>query len=176
MLPALDYYGIKFVITGIIGCFLGSLTSHLNWDQAMKTLVRPSFIVICGALILLYYVIMFYLGRRCGPVKVYYHLIPTVIMILFIYVTSYCLVLNNILLVRIPIRTLSRNILFAYLFHIMVINILFFFIRKDSLDFFETSMIGFFILVFTIATCFFVDFLNSRSAFCEKIYATFFKL
>jgi len=172
----LNYYGVKFLLIGIIGCLIGKLASNLDWSRALKTLSRSYATIICGILILIYYATMFLFSKQSGPIKVHYHLIPTVIMMFFVYILSYDFQLNDKLLIKIPNKTLSKNILFAYLFHLLVINILFLFIRKDSLSFFGTSVLALFVLSFTIATCYFVDFLNLKSVISARIYSSLFKL
>ena len=171
-----NYYGVKFVITGIIGCCLGNLSGNLDWDKTMKAFSRRVLVIIFGILIILYYTIIFYLEKGIDSFRLYYHLIPTVMILFFVYMLSYDFQLSKKLVIKIPNQTLSKNMLFAYLFHIFVINVLFLFIRKDSLAFFQTSLLAFLVLFFTTTICCFVDLLNSKSVVSKKIYSSVFKL
>jgi len=172
----LHYFGVIFLLIGLIGCLMGKLLSSVDWDRALKKFPISSATIICGIFILFYYAAIILFSKKSETVIVHNHLIPTIIMLFFVYILSYDFQLSEKLLIKIPTIILSKHILFAYLFHILVINILFFFIRKDSLSFFGTSVLALFVLFFTIATCYFVDFLNLKSVILARIYSSLFKL
>ena len=172
----LNYYGIKLLFIGLIGCLTGNLACNLDWDRTLKKLSNNSITTISGIAVLFYYTALIFFTTKSTPITVYYQVIPTIIMLFFVYMLSYDFRLSESLLIKIPNKVLAKYMLFAYLFHILVINLLFLVIEKDSLDFFGTSILALFVLSFTIATCHFVDFLNLKSPVLAKIYSRIFKL
>lgn len=175
-LNLLNYYGIKFMFVGLIGCLLGKLISDLDWSHALKTVVRSTGAIIGGIAVLSYYAILLFFSNKGSPINVYYHLIPSIAILFFVYMLSYDVRLGEWLVIKILNKTLGRYMLFAYLFHILVINSLFIFIPKDSLCLLGTSVLALLVLSFTIATCYLLDLLNLKSAVFAKTYSTFFKL
>lgn len=171
-----NYYGIKYLLTGLIGCLLGRLISNLDWDQTMVTLSKFKATLGAGIFIIIYFMILFYFGDKSSPIKVHFHIIPTIIILFFVYAISYNSNLNHKVLIKRTNMTLSNNILFLYIFHIFLINSLFLFIKKDSLNFFATLFLGILFLTFNIIVCYFMDFLNSESIIFSKIYSKIFKL
>lgn len=111
-----------------------------------------------------------------GPIKVHYHVIPTVVMLLFVYMFSYVFRLEDNSLIKLLNMTLAKYMLFAYLFHILLINILFLWVRRGSLVFMHTSAVGVFVLSLTVAACYFVELTTPKSPTCARIYSTVFKL
>lgn len=170
----LNYFGIKYSIAGFIGCFLGRLITDIEWDHTLKKLSRYYVTIICGLVIFIYYYIIVYFYK--GLVKVHYHLIPTIIILLFVYLISYDFQLNKYRWFNSVNETLSRQLLFGYLFHLLLIHGLFFIFPKDSLDFFGTLLVALFLLSVCVITCFFLDFMTSKSLLLKKIYLNIFKV
>lgn len=169
---SLDYYGVKTLLTGMVGCCLGILSIKLDWRKTVELWSRNITVVIIGLTIFLYYTAILCHNQKSTNFIVYFHLIPTVIIIFYVYILS-C---KFDFLKKLPYKTLSKNMLFAYLFHIFVINMLFQFIPKDSLGFYQTIFLALFILAFTIVVCYSADVMKTKSKNANKLYSTVFKL
>ena len=172
----LDYYGVKLLVIGLMGCLAGSLLRKLDWQNALGTLLRYHATLMSGMVVLLYYITMIVFSGGNAPIMVHYHVIPTVVMLLFVYMLSYVFHLGENFLIKLLNMTLAKYMLFAYLFHILLINVLFLWVRHDSLGFMHTLAVGVFVLLMTVAACYFVELTTSKSPICARIYSTGFKL
>ena len=172
----LNYYGLKLLFIGFIGCLLGSLLRNLDWGHTLQILYRYHAPFVCGIFVILYYTTMIFFIKKCGSIKVHYHLIPTLAMLSFVYLLSYVFHLSGNFVTKLLNRTMANYMLFAYLFHILLINLLFFFIPKDSLSLVATWTLGLFLVSITMASCYLLDFVTSKSAICARIYSTAFRL
>ena len=171
----LNFYGIKYLLSGLIGCLIGRLMNNLDWDRVLKILSQNYAIICFGSIILLYYLILNYRPLK-GDLQVHYHLIPTIIILLFVYLISYHFQLNKNQRFKILNETLSIQLLFSYLYHLLLIHILFLFFPKDSLDLIGTLLVVFFLISICIVTCLFIDFLSAKSIVLKKIYLYIFKV
>lgn len=174
-LDVFNYYGVKLTIVGIIGCLTGISVRFLDWSRAAERLSKKySAIIIVGAIIIVYYFFPIFF-TKINLAKFSYHLLPTGLIMFFIYMGSYELNLNKWSIIKNINNTLAKYMLFAYLFHILVINIITVFLEENSLDFIKAIGLGLILLTFTILVCYILDFVNAKSALSKRVYNAIFK-
>jgi hypothetical protein len=172
----LDYYGIKLLLVGMIGCLLGTIILQFNWDNAVVKLLRCHVVLINALFLLMFYVFFCFTGWECNSMLISLHLFSTIAILLVVYLTSRMLNLNDKQFARSYAVLLSKFMLFSYLFHILLLNILFVFIQKDSLSLYDTVCVGFLVLLVTTAACHIAEIFISKSLFFSRVYTAVFKL
>ena len=172
----MNYFGVKFLLIGLAGSVSGYLVGLLDWQRTLRVMIQYGFIWIIGAGLLLFFLSLGIFTQKGGEIDIAYQIIPTAALLLWVYLISFRWSLSYRWSVSLLNRTLSTNILFAYLFHILLINILFLMIPKDSLSLFPTLLVSVLILILTIATCQVLNILSSTSVMFQKLYSTLFKL
>lgn len=176
MFEICNYYGIMIVLAGLFGCVLGQIAYQLDWDVFIQNMSKAFPLIGTGLLISLYYVAIFYFTEKGYKVKIGYHVIPTATLLFFVYIVSAKYYLGNRKAIDSLNKYLSRFMLFAYLFHILVINFLYFVIPKDSLGGLECIFVGVGVLSITIFACRCISYFSYKYVFFAKIYNVVFKL
>ena len=172
----INYLGVKLLLIGLVGSVTGHLIGLLDWVTVLKRIYHSGMLWITGGFVLLFFLLILAYTQKGGQINIYYQVIPTAAILLFVYLTSNTLSLARHKVALLLNRTLSANILFAYLFHIFIINLLFSIIPKDTLYFFSTSLISIIILIVTILACYMVNIINKKSVLFHRIYSSVFKL
>ena len=173
----LNYFGIKLLIIGLLGCLTGKELINLSWNRIVGNISSSHAIMSCAIVaIALNYLLISHFAPKGSPVIFHYQLIATFILLSSVYILSCYFQLPKTLLLRILDKTLAKHMLFAYLYHILVINCLFLIIRRDSLNFFLSSLLSFFLLSSTIALCYSIEIISKKSAIVSRIYSSIFKL
>jgi len=165
--------GVHFALVGLIGTFVGQWISQLSWNKALSKISAIGIPVMAVIFILAYYVAMAMF--KDGGVLFSIHVIPTIVILFFVYLLSIKLNLGQQRGVMIFAEILSAYMLFAYLFHIALINALFLVIPKDGLDFLSTVLVFFFVLGLTVACCFLLKYSTKKWSSCLRIYSIIFK-
>ena len=171
----LNSYGIKLTFAGLIGTILGKVVGGLDWGNLTRKLQKSLALILLAAGLFLYYFGLAVLTKKGSLMILSIHVIPSIVILLFIYLASKRAGFGSITPVQMISSLLSKHMLFAYLFHILVINILFSVIDEDSLDFFSSLLLSAGVLSATIAMCHAIEIVNKRSLFAFRAYSIFFK-
>ncbi|MFH2067479.1 MAG: hypothetical protein ABIK15_19920 [Pseudomonadota bacterium] len=171
-----DFYGVILLLTGLNGCLLGKLSSTLNWDNFLQKMLRSYATTIITILLGCYYSCILLYTTKSTTIQVGYHVIPTILILFFIYLLSVSLSLNRNRLIQGISALFSNFMLFAYLFHILMINIFFSIFHKNSLNVIQCIGLGISVTIITGAACYTIKFLNLKSFFFSRGYSLLFKL
>jgi hypothetical protein len=174
-IDSVNSFGVKLVLIGLIGSSLGQFLSELDWDVFLRVLGKIRTMVITGVAIILYYLLLAEFTVKGAAIVYFIHVIPTIVIGLFVYLASMNMGLLGHGLIKLPVSLLSRHMLFAYLFHILVINMVFFVVPKRSLSFSMCVLFSFLILLVTIVTCSSIDPISKRFSLAGKAYSLFFR-
>jgi len=169
----LNYYGIKLLLVWLTGCTTGKLVKYLDWEQTRKFLSGRLSLTILGFITFIYFSIFFF--YREIPRLLSYHLIPTVIMILFVYIFSYTFRVYENRIINFLNNSLSNHLVFAYLFHIVLNVLLLQIIKGDSIDLINTVLLSLFILLVTVAVCHSITVVTRKSSVAARAYTFVFK-
>jgi hypothetical protein len=170
-LSILDYFGVKFTLIGLMGILTAKRISELSWDRVLARVSAPMAVNLLGAAVFIYFVgVGLFTKRAEGYLKFAVHVLPTSVLLLFMYGLSIQRGIGRLRSVKVVAGILSRYMLFAYLFHIAVINVLFLVIPKEGLDAFSTGVVSLLLLSFTVACCHLVAYLTKKWSFFQKAY------
>lgn len=169
-------YGASMLLIGCIGSTMGILCTYLNWDKFIQLFTTRKYLIVLAHLFIVAYVATASLiqGNTTGQFF-YYHLIPSIILLLAVYILSVSYHLENKPIIGILQQTLSKYLLFAYLFHIAIIRLTLLFIPSKIFSVWETMIIALLLFLFTVSSCYVLDILVSRMAFVRKSYSFIFK-
>jgi hypothetical protein len=170
-LSIFDYFGLKFTLIGLMGILTAKRISELSWDRVLARLSAPMAVNLLGAVAFVYFVAVGLFTKRSeGYMKFSVHVLPTLLLLLFVYGLSMQRGIGRLRSVKVVAGILSRYMLFAYLFHIAVINILFLVIPKKGLDACSTAVVSLLVLSFTVACCRLLAYLTKKWSFFQKAY------
>lgn len=168
--------GLHFTFIGLIGTFLGKWMSQLSWNKVMdKVLAMGGVSITAGVFMLVYYITIILFSNKKSSLLFSIHVIPTIAMIFFVYLMSLKLSLSKLRSMMVVVEILSKYMLFAYLFHIFLINVLFLVIPEDGLDFLFTLVLSFLVLAFTVTCCYLINYSNKKWNSSRRIYNAVFK-
>lgn len=172
----LNYYGTKLLLSGIVGCLLGAVTAEKDWKTIVIKLEKTWKIIVLGVIVLIYYIWIIIFTEKGGGISIGLHVVPTIFVILFVYLLSNKISLVKNRIVQMINDTLGSYMLFSYLYHILIINILFWVIKKDSLSFIKCFFLAIGIIALTVFTCKLIKYLNSKSKYFNIAYDAIFRL
>jgi len=171
----LNSYGFSMLLVGCIGSTMGLLTTFLNWDVFIQQITRRNYVFILGYLfIAAYFTLSVFIGQSAYRYS-YYHLIPTIILLLFGYIMSYRYHLDQYPIVKFLQQTMSKHMLFAYMFHIGILRASLLLLHKDGYSLWETSLLATAVLLITILSCHALNLLMLRSSLVRETYAFIFR-
>lgn len=171
----LNSYFISMTLVGLTGSAVGKLISTLNWDDFMKKMIKTYMTEITAILTILYFLALIFLTKKGVHLPWFINFIPTIIILFFIYLVSRKMNLNNYRPIKFITEPLSKHTLFAYLFHILIINILFNIIPKGSLNSIACLFLGIFVLLVTLGMCYLIEYINGESTLAKRTYSMLFK-
>jgi hypothetical protein len=177
ILKIFNYYSVKLIIVGIIGCLAANMALYLDWNKTIEKIKWNKFwFFSLGGAIFLYFAFLVFLNSLNVrfPLLMSIDLIPTVSILFYLYLISSRFKLSENRFLGYLNNSLSRYMLFAYLFHILAINCLFLFVPRDSLDLFQTILVAVSLSGFIIFTCKSLDSLISKFDFIRKGYSLIF--
>lgn len=169
-----NYYGIKLLLTGVIGSCLAVWATTTDWPMVKARLAAPHWLGFFAIAIIVYYftLILFSTGTHWF---VSIHLIPTAFMLTMVYMASHAFSLTQLPGVSLFNATLSKHMLFAYLFHILLIGLLFLVIGHDSMSLPATIAAGCIVLGITVGVCSTLNYMIAHSPLIARTYALVFK-
>lgn len=170
-----NYFGIKFTLIGVLGTLTGKWVSGLEWRNAMRRLCASGANIGAGVFVLLYVPALWLLTEKSGEKIYFIHVLPTVAILYVIYLISMKLKFSSVVVFRVCFEPFSQYMLFAYLFHIAAINLLFLAIPRDGLDWTPTFLVFLAVMSCTVAACHFLKYLNNRWSFSQRMYNLAFK-
>ena len=162
---------IKLSLVGIFGCSIGVAISNINLRNALKFIKQ--YMIGMTLLIILYFILMYFSLWPKGPKLLFRHIIPTLVLLVYVYLISNVYNLNNRLWFIIVNKTIGSYLLFSYIFHIIIIRILGF-SYESQLSFLSTLGFGFILTLITIIVCLILDFLRNHNGFFSKAYSALF--
>jgi hypothetical protein len=173
----MDSYNIKLLLVGFIGGCVGKIVNPQDWDNLMEKFYKGNALTILSVLVLLYYLyLILFTDEGAGAyITFFVPVLPTMTILLLIYMTSKKIKINCLRPVRLITLPLSKNMLFAYLFHILLINSMFLVVNKHSQSALSCVFIGIFVLIVTVLMCWGIEYSAKRLIFFDKIYSTLFR-
>ena len=166
-------YGVILLIIGLIGSLMGKLLKKFELNYICYILKNKLIVFVLLILCIYYYYLIVVVWEKC--VRIWYHFLPTIILLITIY--SISIKINPLIIKINKINSiLSSNLLFIYIYHIAIINCLFYVIRKDSLTFIKTVNLSLALLVFVTLSCFLIDYLCKKSPFFKSLYIYIFRI
>jgi peptidoglycan/LPS O-acetylase OafA/YrhL len=169
-----NYFGVKFTLIGLIGALAGRRVSDLPWDRISAKLFMPGVTIVVALFILAYYVNLALLTGK-GDIVFSLHLVPTFAMLFLVYALSNDLRLGQLTSISSVASILSQYMLFAYLFHLLLLNVLLLFLPRKGFTFLATGIIALVVMLVTVISCRVLDRSNRRSLCCSSIYGLVFK-
>lgn len=170
-----NYFGIKFVLVGLIGSLMGKWVSGLSWKSSLLRLSALGINTGSGIFIFCYYLMLLFWSGRGSHLNFSVHLLPTIILLYLVYVISLKLRLARLIALRMLAETLSKHMLFAYIFHIGLLNLLCLVISKKGLDLLSTAEVSLFVLGVTVATCYLLNRANKKWVYSQALYNVVFR-
>jgi hypothetical protein len=169
------YITIKLLLIGIFGCLLGKSASLINWKNFLKLISNKKLLISSCFILILYFSAIFYNFWPNGPILLWRHLLPTTLLIFFVYVFSYYLSIGKIKWIRFLSFIFSEYMLFSYIFHIGLIKLGRVFI-DDNFYLVDTIFIGILFNAITITACFLIDIGRKRVKIISRLYSFIFKV
>jgi len=170
-----DLRGMQFTLVGLIGTLTGKWISSLNWYVVMERFSASGKNIWVIVFILFYYALLVLFTNKYTRIAFSPHVLPTVALLYAVYVISRRLDLTKVVGCQIITMFLSRYMLFAYLFHIALINFLFLIIPRKGLAFIPTCGVAIFVLGLTLVCSYLLDYSNKQFLFSRRLYDLAFK-
>ncbi len=167
-----DFYVPTMTIVGLVGVLLAKLLISLNWERTKTTLLKWLIALWVGYAA---YQATLLVSNEGASYEVGHYLNVTVVLLSAVYLTSYRFGLTNYRLVGLLNRTLAKHMLFAYLFHLLFLNVLAIFIRRGNFNFYEATAICLFTLTVTVLSALSVDVLTKRYETLNTVYSLGFR-
>jgi hypothetical protein len=170
-----DNYSVSLTLVGCVGTVLGSMARDVEWDAFLwKILSRTWLLPLSYALVAAYFIASGFLDERTY-LLLSYHFLPTLLLMSSLYFSSLRFGLDRIRLIRFLNRTLGKNMLFAYLYHILIIVQLRGVLKQNGYALGETLRLSTSLLLFTVFSCHILNVLNEKSGFVSRAYSLVFK-
>jgi len=169
----INFYTIKLIFIGQIGSALGNWFIRLDWGDIAYKYFRP--LPLLGLFIIISCYFLFVPLHYRNDVPFSYALLPTVLSMFFLYLFSSVFRLSSFLIVRLLNRTLAKNMLFAYIFHIIINQLLLFILKQYRYPLFPTIILSLLLIFITISACFLVNYLTEKYPIFKLLYGLIFK-
>ncbi|HNR14322.1 MAG TPA: hypothetical protein PLG17_00315 [Thermodesulfobacteriota bacterium] len=170
-----NYYGIRFIIIGLIGCLTGIFVSTLPWDKVKTRLMAPSLLLAVCLTIIVYLSLNYIFREEQRPIFYSVHVTFAVLNLLFAYQVAEKLQLAYDGIFSRLFSILGERMLFVYVVHLMIIYLLSGFIGMHTYSFFHTIAIAGGIILATAGVCHFVIVSSIRYPLVKNAYLLFFK-
>lgn len=171
-----NYYGLVLLLTGICGCLLGKLANELDWEKFVQKMKSNFLIIIVALFLIIYYSIILLYTQKSTKIHIGYHTIPSILILFFVYLSSYKFKLSCNKFIMQNSSLFSEFTLFVYLFHILLINILYLFFAINSMTFLECTGLSVLVTFISGCSCYFIRYFKSKTIFFAKVYNLIFKL
>ncbi len=165
--------GLHWTLVGLMGTFAGKWVSQLPWDKVKEQILASRVSLIAGVFMFAYYATMVLVKNEGVLFSV--HIIPTVVVLLFVYLLSAKLEISKRSGILILAEILSEYMLFVYIFHITLINVFFLVIPKDGLDFLSTALVSCLVLALSMSCCYLLQNSIKKWGLSRRIYNMAFK-
>lgn len=171
-----NFYGVKLLLVGIIGCLIGIILIRYNWNYIIDKLLQYNAIMFCVVFLLVFYGLLCIVNCKQSSMIVSFHLLSTIVILMLVYLVSQNYALRNMRMVKSFVMLISKFMLLAYLFHILFLNTLFVFFHRDSLGLYNTISVGILVLSVTVVVCWLTKITISKSMLFSRLYSIVFKL
>jgi hypothetical protein len=167
-----DYYTIKMIAVGVFGVILSKNLFYVNWDN-FKSKYSKWYLVLwmCYATYQLTLIILD--TDKEWKLNVGHYINITILLLLAVYFTSFRMGISNLKLITILNKLLAKNMLFAYLFHLLLLR--YFAKIMGSGNFYFAIAVSLITLLVTILTCQLLNYLTDKYMTINKIYSIVFR-
>ncbi len=170
----LNYYGIKLILSGIIGCSSARILILFDWSKVLVTTKKISSLVIVISLTFIYFLISSVLLGHSG---IYYSklIIFTFILLTICYSLSNLLNLHRFVIINYFSNIFSNFMLFSYMFHLLIVNVLILFFNLNRFNLFYSILIVLFVFLITFFSSLGLKKVCLKFQMISKIYNFVFK-
>lgn len=166
----LDYYTIKMTIVGLIGVLTAKTLYPLDWEKTRSTLLKWYF----GAwLCYITYQIALIIFDEEWQLKIGHYIIVTIFLLLAVYLTSFRTGLSNQNVLKFLNKSLAKHMLFAYLFHIILLRFFMSFISRGNMVF--AIGVALCTLAITILITISINYFTGKYKIIDRTYSLVFK-